>query len=71
MVLLGLAGKKLSDRHTLKTAQVLNKMFPKFLAALRFVRAPGLKMFDGYKALSEYKIVQELYKIIERLELST
>ena len=69
MVLLGLAGKKLSRKHAEKTALAVNKMSPKFLAALRFVQAPGLKMFNDYETLSEYEVIQELYTIVENLDL--
>ena len=69
MVLLGLAGKKMSIRHARETALIVNKMSPKFLAALRFVQAPGLKMFNDYETLSEHEVVQELYTIVENLDL--
>jgi hypothetical protein len=70
MVLLGLAGKKLSLRHAERTATAVNDMSPRFLAALRFVQAPGMKMFHGYESLSEYEIVQELHKFVENLNLT-
>ena len=70
MVLLGLAGKKLSKQHAERTAIAINKMSPKFLAALRFVQAPGVKMFEGYETLSEYEVIQELYTIVENLDLA-
>lgn len=69
MVLLGLGGKKGSDKHALETASVLNKMQPRLLSALRFVEVPGSKMFNGYETLSEYEAVCELRKMIEHLEL--
>jgi radical SAM superfamily enzyme YgiQ (UPF0313 family) len=70
MVLLGLAGKKLSKQHAERTAIAVNKMSPKFLAALRFVQPPGLKMFEGYETLSEYEVIQELYTIVKNLNLT-
>lgn len=69
MVLLGLGGKKGSDKHAFETASVLNKMQPRLLSALRFVEVPGSKMFNGYETLSEYEAVCELRKMIEHLEL--
>jgi len=69
MVLLGLAGSRLSKKHAEQTALTVNKMSPKFLAALRFVQAPGLKMFNGYETLSEHEVVQELYTMVENLDL--
>jgi len=70
MVLLGIAGKKLSIRHAENSASVINRMSPKFLAALRFVQAPGFKMFKSYTTLSEYEVIQELYNFIKSLDLS-
>jgi len=69
MVLLGLGGKKGSERHALGTAKVLNKMQPRLLSALRFVEVPGSNMFSGYETVSEYEAVCELRKMIEHLEL--
>ena len=69
MVLLGLGGKKMSIRHAEQTALIINKMSPKFLAALRFVQAPGLKMFEGYDTLSEHEVISELYTIVKNLNL--
>ena len=70
MILLGLGGKVLSSKHADKTVNTINKMQPKFLAALRFVQAPGFNMYKSYETLSEYGIVEELYKIIDGLELN-
>ncbi|MCX6983817.1 MAG: radical SAM protein [Lentisphaerae bacterium] len=69
MVLLGLGGKKGSEKHALETARALNKMQPRLLSALRFVEVPGSKMFNGYEDVSEYGAVCELRKMIENLEL--
>jgi len=69
MVLLGLGGKKGSEKHSFETAKALNKMQPKLLSALRYVEVPGTKMFSGYETVSEYEAVCELRKIIENLEL--
>ena len=69
MVLLGLGGRALSEKHAQKTAEVINKMSPKFLAALRFINPPGNKMFDEYIPVSEHEAVEELYQIVEKLDL--
>ena len=69
MALLGLAGKKHSERHAAETARILNKMSPKLLSILRFVEVPGTKMFDEYKPLTEREAVVELKTILEHLEL--
>ncbi len=70
MILLGLGGKTLSSKHAKETVKTINRMQPKFLAALRFVQAPDFKMYKGYETLSEYGIVEELYKIIDGIELN-
>jgi radical SAM superfamily enzyme YgiQ (UPF0313 family) len=67
--LLGLAGKKRSYEHALKTAEVINKMSPKIFTILRFVKVDGTKMYEGYETVSEYESVLELYNIINGLEL--
>jgi len=69
MALLGVGGKALSAKHAEETAKVLNKMQPRLLSILRFIEVAGCKMFDGYKALSESEAVEELYNIVNRLEL--
>ncbi|OGV39098.1 MAG: hypothetical protein A2020_13460 [Lentisphaerae bacterium GWF2_45_14] len=69
MILLGLAGKKGSPVHALKTAEALNNMQPRLLSALRFIEVPGTKMNEGYEAVTEHEAVSELKTIIEALEL--
>ena len=69
MALLGIAGKQRSEQHAAETARIINEMSPKLLSILRFIEVPGIKMFDGYKPLSEMEAVTELRAIIERLEL--
>ena len=69
MVLLGIGGRLFSKQHAKDTAFVINKMSPKFLAALRFIQAPGFEMFDGYTPVTEFEAVQELYWIIQDLDL--
>jgi len=69
MALLGVAGRKLSAKHAKKTAEVLNLMQPRLLSILRFIEVPGCKMFDDYETLSEHEAVEELYSIVNHLEL--
>jgi radical SAM superfamily enzyme YgiQ (UPF0313 family) len=69
MVLLGLGGSHFSGHHANLTAEILNQMQPRLLSALRFVEVPGLKMFDGYKTITEHGAVVELRRIIGRLKL--
>ncbi len=69
MILLGLGGVHFSNIHANLTADILNQMQPRLLSALRFVEFPGVRMFEGYKTISEYGAVQELRRIIARLDL--
>jgi radical SAM superfamily enzyme YgiQ (UPF0313 family) len=69
MILLGLGGKHMSSQHAASTAEALNKMQPRLLSALRFIEVPNTKMFEGYKAVSEYEAVAELREIIAGLDL--
>ena len=69
MVLLGLGGQNFSQPHATATAEVVNKMQPKFLAALRFINPPGNKVYSGYSPISEYGAVEELKNIVNGLDL--
>jgi len=69
MVLLGLGGKRGTEKHAVETAKVLNGMQPKLLSALRYVEVPGTKMISGYETVSEYEAVCELRRIIADLDL--
>jgi radical SAM superfamily enzyme YgiQ (UPF0313 family) len=69
MILLGLGGKHMSSQHAASTAEALNKMQPRLLSALRFIEVPNTKMFEGYKAVSEFEAVAELREIIAGLDL--
>ncbi|OVE78308.1 hypothetical protein BVX99_00230, partial [bacterium F16] len=70
MALLGLGGQGRSRGHAIKTAEVLSRMNPRFLATLRFVEVQGTTMFADYRGLTEYQAVAELKMILEHLELS-
>ena len=69
MILLGLGGKLLRERHIELTASALNRMRPALLSALRYIRIPGLKLPDGFEPATEFEIVEELYRLISLLEL--
>lgn len=71
MILLGLAGKKYSDLHAEKTAEILNQMQPRLLSALRFIEVVEGKMFSDYQPVTEYEAVCELRRIIEKLDLKS
>jgi radical SAM superfamily enzyme YgiQ (UPF0313 family) len=69
MVLLGLGGRGGSQQHAEATAQVLNRMQPKLLSALRFVEVPGCSMDPGYQTVTEYEAISELIAMLRGLEL--
>jgi radical SAM superfamily enzyme YgiQ (UPF0313 family) len=69
MVLLGLGGRGGSQQHAEATAQVLNRMQPKLLSALRFVEVPGCSMDPGYQTVTEYEAISELIAMLRSLEL--
>jgi len=73
-IILGLAGKIDSKHHAKETAKVLNQIQPDYIGALTLMIAPGTeihtKLKSGkFKQLSTFEYLQELYWIIEDLEL--
>ncbi len=70
MILLGLGGREYSGEHIRDTIEVLNRMQPRLLSALRFIPVPNTSMFDGFRELTEYEAVHELRQIIAGLELT-
>jgi len=70
MILIGLGGKELRGEHIEQTAKVLNRMQPRLLSALRFIRIPFLPLPPNYTPVTEYEAVEELKEIIARLELN-
>ncbi len=70
MTLLGLGGKNFTKSHSKNTAAVVNAMNPKFLASLRFMYAPNLKMYDNFENLSDMETDIELRDFISRLDLT-
>lgn len=74
MVLLGLGGKARTHEHAVATAEALNRMQPRLLAALRVVPVPGTPLFkevqDGqFLPLSEREVVEELRDMVSGLKL--
>ncbi len=74
-VILGLAGKEGSYRHAVKTADVLNKIDPHYLAPLTLMIVPGTPLHRDYerglfKPLTPLETLIELKTMIENLELS-
>ena len=69
MILLGLGGKNLRERHIAGTVLALNRMQPSLLSALRYIRIPGLPLPAGFVPSSEFEIVEELRRILAGVEL--
>ena len=75
MVILGLGGVELSERHAMATAGVLNKMDPEFGAALTLTIVPGTPMHDlvesgQFHLVSPFQSLSELRTIITNLDLT-
>lgn len=70
MILPGLGGREHSAAHIRDTVEVLNRMQPRLLSALRYIPVPNTRMFDGFAELTEYEAVEELRRIIAGLELN-
>ena len=70
MALIGLAGKLRSDVHAKATADVLNKMQPRLLSALRLVTTPNTPLYkNGFNMVTEFEAVAETRELIANLEL--
>ena len=75
MVILGLGGVELSERHALATAGVLSKMDPEFGAALTLTVVPGTPLHGmiergEFQPISPFQSLQELRTIIANVELT-
>ncbi len=69
-VILGLGGAEESDRHAIKTAEVLSRMDPDFAGALTLVLKPGTPLYQDWQEgrftpVSAWQSLQELKLIIE------
>ena len=76
MVLLGLGGFDRSGEHAERTAEVLNRMQPRLLSALRVIPIPGTELHDDvaggrFRQLTEWEVVRELRDLIARLDLQS
>lgn len=72
MILIGLAGERGSFQHSHATADVLNRMQPRLLSALRLVTTPNTPLYqNGFQMISEYGAIAELRELIHGLELET
>jgi len=74
MIINGLGGKKYSDMHALKSAEIINKVNPKFLSTLTLSLPYGLEHFQErfngkYQQQTIVELFEELKLFIENLEL--
>ncbi|MBU0615981.1 MAG: radical SAM protein [Nanoarchaeota archaeon] len=75
-VLLGLGGKEKSKEHAKATASILNEIQPDYIGALTLMVVKGTEFHDKVKSsevheLENYEYLQELYWMIEGLELKS
>ena len=76
MVLTGLGGRKNLRPHAEATAEVLNRMQPRLLSALRVIPIPGTELYTEEQAgtfeqVTEYGALDELKLMIQGLELES
>ena len=74
MVLLGLGGRSLSRQHAKGTARLLNRIQPRYLAALTLMLEPHCEYYEmwqrgEFQPLSHPEVLQELLWLVEDLEL--
>ena len=74
IVLLGLGGKKYSQKHVDGTIEALNKMQPRYLSFLSLMIIPGTPLAqevedNNFKELNSQELLKESYEIIEGLDL--
>jgi len=75
MVLLGLAGKgEASIEHALATADITNKMNPRYLAALTVTPVPGTVLYNRVKSgnfdlLDPFETLEEMKVIFENIRI--
>lgn len=74
MVLLGLGGKRHSDRHVRETIEALNEMQPRYLSFLSLMLIPGTELYKeaengDFQELNAAELLLEARSIIAGLEL--
>ncbi|MBN1151816.1 MAG: radical SAM protein [Dehalococcoidia bacterium] len=76
MVILGLGGVELSERHALATARVLSQMDPEFGAALTLTVVPGTPLHQRVESgeftlVNPFQSLQELRTIVANLDVTS
>ncbi len=69
MALIGLGGKDLRKEHIEGTIQAINRMEPRLLSMLHFIRIPGLSIPNEHRPVTEREAVEELRDILAGLKL--
>jgi radical SAM superfamily enzyme YgiQ (UPF0313 family) len=74
IVLLGLGSNEMSRRHAIDSADVVNRMNPRYLSALTLMLLPGTSLFRDYQKgkfelMNPTSILQELKWFLEKVEL--
>ncbi|HOO72301.1 MAG TPA: radical SAM protein [Spirochaetota bacterium] len=74
MVLLGLAGRDGSTEHALATADITNKMKPRYLAALTVTPVPGTVLYrqierGEFSLLDPFETLEEMKTIFENITI--
>lgn len=74
MIIIGLAGKKASERHARATAQAINEIKPNMLSALTMMLYRGSELLEQYERgefdpLSPKEIMEELHLILSLIEV--
>jgi len=75
MVLLGLGGKRHSEKHVQDTIKALNMMQPRYLSFLSLMIIPGTPLAEeagrgDFEELNPLELLKELYEIIKGLKLN-
>ena len=76
MILTGLGGKKNRSLHSAATADVINRMQPRLLSALRVIPIPGTELYEqeqsgAFEQVTEFQALEELKEMIQALELES
>jgi len=74
-VILGLGGVEGSEKHTLETARILNKIDPEYAGALTLTLVPGTPLHDEWKSgafhpIDPFQSLEELKLMVENLDVS-
>jgi radical SAM superfamily enzyme YgiQ (UPF0313 family) len=74
IILIGLAGRERSEENAAATADMINRMNPKHLAAMTYTPVPGTKMYTEieqgkFHVLNDIECLNETRLLVERINL--